>query len=83
MDKYILKDINEFASSFPLGHQLSGSSVLITGASGLIGSMLIHCLLALNKNIRIIAPVRNKQRTIEKLDDNADKVELIECDLLS
>ena len=54
------QDIEEFASSFGLSNELANSKFLITGATGLIGSTLIHCLLALGKNISIIAPVRNK-----------------------
>jgi len=83
MDKYVVRDVTEFVSTFTLGNLLKDSSILITGASGLIGSTLIFCLLALNKNIRIIAPVRNIQRTKTKLGDCADKIELIECDLMT
>ena len=48
--------------SFELSAQLGHTIFLITGGTGLIGSTLIHCLLALNRNIRIVAPVRCKAK---------------------
>lgn len=77
------QDIEEFASSFGLSNELANSSFLITGATGLIGSTLIHCLLALDKNISIIAPVRNKVKAEQMLEDSANKITLIECDIVS
>ena len=83
MNKIQLQDIQEFASSFDLANDLRGSSFLITGATGLIGSTLLHCLLKLDRDIHIIAPVRSRQKAESMLEDSANKIELIECDLLS
>lgn len=77
------QDIEEFASSFGLSSELANSKFLITGATGLIGSTLIHCLLALDKNISIIAPVRNKVKAEQMLEDSSKKITLIECDIVS
>lgn len=59
MDKVQLQDLQEFVSSFSLSDELHRSSFLITGATGLIGSVLVKCLLALEKDIKITIPVRN------------------------
>ena len=75
------QDINDFVASFTLGKELQGSCFLITGATGLIGSSLIHCLLALNKDIRIIVPVRNKVKAEKMFEDQATKLRIVECDL--
>ena len=83
MDSIQLQDIREFASSFLLADELQDSSFLITGATGLIGSTLIRCLLALNRNIRIIAPVRNGQKAYTMFGGDLDKIEIIECDILT
>ncbi len=83
MDRVQLQDIREFVNSFLLADELCGSSFLITGATGLIGSSLIHCLLALDRNIRIVAPVRNMQKANEMFEEGTKSIELIECDLLS
>lgn len=84
MNSILKKDIEEFKDSFPLVGELENTSFLITGASGLIGSILIHCLLSLNKNIRIIAPVRDLNRTKEIFSlEEQEYLTLIECNLLS
>lgn len=83
MNKVQLQDIQVFANSFELASDLCRSSFLITGATGLIGSTLINCLLELNCDIHIIAPIRNRKKAESILEDNANKIELIECDLLS
>lgn len=77
------QDIVDFVSSFGLSNELANSKFLITGATGLIGSTLIYCLLALDKNISIIAPVRNKLKAEQMLEDSANKITLIECDIVS
>jgi nucleoside-diphosphate-sugar epimerase len=77
------KDVQEFARSFALRDDLANASFLITGATGLIGSSLIRCLLALDKGVRVIAPVRNKEKAVAMFDDLFDQVEWMECDLAS
>ena len=59
MNKVIQQDIELFVKTFELTKELSGKTFIVTGATGLIGSTLIRCLLALNVNINIICPVRN------------------------
>ena len=66
------KDIVEFIRSFALADELSNSSFLITGATGLVGSTLIRCLLALDKGIRVVAPVRNVAKA-KSLFDGIDQ----------
>jgi nucleoside-diphosphate-sugar epimerase len=77
------EDIREFARTFALSDEVANASFLITGATGLIGSSLIRCLLALDKGIRIIAPVRNKEKAADMFDDLFNRVEWVECDLAS
>lgn len=82
MNIIVKQDIQEFVQSFELSEQLLGSTFLITGATGLIGSTLIHCLLALNKGIHIIAPLRNKTKAMNIYDmDERYHIRFIECDL--
>lgn len=77
------EDVQEFVRTFTLADELANASFLITGATGLIGSSLIHCLLALDKGIHIIAPVRNKGKAMAMFDDFFHQVEWMECDLAS
>lgn len=67
MNKQILvEDVQQFAEHFELWEQLRGKTFLITGATGLIGSVMVKCLLELNKqrqlDIKIIAVVRNLEK---------------------
>lgn len=54
-------------------HKLQNSSLLLTGASGLIGTMLIDVLMAKNEkkqlNCRIYAVGRNERKAQERFDD--------------
>lgn len=81
MNKIQQEDIQQFVHSFALADELQNTTFLITGATGLIGSSLVHCLLALNKNIRIVAPVRNRAKAEAMFEYNANQIEWIECDL--
>ena len=83
MNKIQEQDIQEFAKTFALSNQLSNSTFLITGSTGLIGSMLIHCLLALDKGIRIIAPVRNNKKAKDMFSKKElENICLFECDIV-
>lgn len=67
MNKQILiEDVQQFAEHFELWEQLRDKTFLITGATGLIGSVMVKCLLELNKQkrlgIKIIAVVRNLEK---------------------
>ena len=39
-----LEDWKDFASRFPLYGQLRNKTIGITGATGLLGSCMVHCL---------------------------------------
>ena len=81
MNDVLSKDIEQFIATFPFRHELRDKKVLVTGATGLIGSTLIHCLLALNENIGIIAPVRNMGKLKAILGEKCLAIDAKECDL--
>lgn len=77
------QDIQYCASSFALADQFKETLFLITGATGLIGSSLIHLLLTFGKGVRIIAPVRNAEKALSIFDETElNHISFIECDLL-
>ncbi len=83
MNKVLQRDINDFAASFALSNDLANASIVVTGATGLIGSSLIYGLIALKKNVKIIAPVRNLDKAKEKFSpDQLKNIQLIVCDLV-
>lgn len=81
MDTVLANNIESFVKTFPLKDSLKGTSFLITGATGLIGSTLIRCLSALNAGIRIYAPVRNIEKAHKIFAEGYDNVDFIGCDL--
>ncbi len=76
-------DVNEFVNSFKLSDQLANKTFLVTGATGLIGSMLIHCLIALKQNINILLLVRNKYKAYQMFSQEEQRaLKIIECNLV-
>lgn len=80
MNKQILtEDIKAFAESFELSELLRGKSFLITGATGLIGSVMIKCLLALNRKktlgIKVIAVIRSLDKAKSVFADEFSEID--------
>ena len=82
MNQILKADINNFVFSFELSEFLNGSKILVTGATGLIGSTLVRCLLALNKGIQITCPIRNLKKAKAIYGDDVQSIRFIECDLV-
>lgn len=55
---------------------------MISGATGLIGSTIVRCLLALDKGISITIPVRNKEKAIAMYGADTPRLDIVECDLM-
>lgn len=82
MDKVLARDINNFKLSFPFSDELRGTSFLITGATGLIGSTLIRCLVALDNGIHIFAPIRNLDKAKMMFGEKFPNVDFMECNIM-
>lgn len=74
-------DIQTIIEKKELFDSLRGSTVLVTGATGLIGSMLVKVLLAANEayglNIKLIGQIRNRKKVEELFADLVDKIEWV------
>lgn len=81
MNKYITNDIDDFCQNFALNEDMASKNFVITGGTGLIGSLLICCLLTLNKGIHIFAPVRNKKKALQLLGAESESLTIIETEL--
>lgn len=83
MNKIQKQDISDFIELFPddLKNELVESSFLITGATGLIGSVLVKCLLALNGNIDITCVVRNRDKVLSIYEKETEHLHFIENDI--
>ena len=66
MTKIVKADIEKIASAKLSWHKLEGKTLLVTGATGLIGSFIIHSLMRKNEldglGVKILALVRNADR---------------------
>lgn len=82
MNKTQKKDITFFSENFELSEALYGAHFMITGATGLIGSSIVNCLLALDKSIRITCPVRSIEKARIKFEDEFKRINFVECNLL-
>lgn len=85
MNYNVLKDdARLFAEQFELWELLRGKTFLITGATGLIGSVMIKCLQELNRhrhlNIRIFAVVRNIEKAEIVLGPNCEDLKIVFLD---
>lgn len=68
------EDIKTFTTIFPLRDEVRDTTFLITGATGLLGSIMVRCLLALNCGIKIITPVRNIEKAKAILPDSENLI---------
>lgn len=82
MNKILLEDINNFDIPNGIKSALSNSTIVVTGATGLIGSLLVKCLACLNLGIKFILPVRNKDKA-SACFNGYDCVEIRQCDIPS
>lgn len=75
----LLEDIKLFALDFKLSEQLRDKTFLITGATGLIGSVMVKCLLELNRQkklgIKVIAVVRNLEKAYQVFADEYAQID--------
>ena len=83
MNKIQKVDTQQFAENFEMAEFVGDSKFLVTGATGLIGSTLDHCLLALNRDIEITCPVRSIEKVQRMYGGEASKINFIECDLVN
>lgn len=68
----VLQEDLDYISRYHLPYeQLKGSTVLVTGATGLIGSLLVRSLLAIG-DIKVLAFVRNEEKARSIFSDNQD-----------
>lgn len=83
------KDMEDLAAVSPILRELSNVTVLVTGATGLIGRHCISTLMALNDlydaNVRVVALARNQKKAEDLFQDflHSENLKLVYADLLS
>lgn len=75
MNPILKNDLDELIENRHLFEPLSGKTVLVTGATGLIGSLLVKALLywnaVRNDSIRVVAVIRDRQKAEQLYADCA------------
>lgn len=84
-NRVLEEDVRQFAEHFELWEQLKGKTFLITGATGLIGSVMIKCLQELSKqrglDIKVLAVVRNFEKAGLVLGTEGENLKFLKTDL--
>ena len=84
-NQILLDDIKLFALNFKLSEQLRDKTFLITGATGLIGSVMVKCLLELNRQmqlgIKVIAVVRSLDKAQNVFADEYSQIDFRQLEL--
>lgn len=84
-NQVLQEDIQQFAEQFELYEHLRGKTFLVTGATGLIGSVMTKCLTELNKTknlgIHIIAVIRNREKVKEVFADDYSLIDFRQLEL--
>lgn len=77
------EDIKSFSLPVELLGRLRNSSIIVTGATGLIGSMFVKCICTLGIGVKFILPVRNVEKAKEIFDTQKEAVTIVRADLCS
>ena len=81
LDAVLQEDLDQIVRSFPMAGELNNSSVLITGATGLVGSMLVRALACMNRkkglNIRILALVRSREKAARVFGELLERQDIV------
>lgn len=76
MNKVLLEDLEMIINDDISWEKLKGRTVLITGASGMVGSYMLYTLLQLNDKydyqIKVISMVRNANKLSQEIRDRSD-----------
>lgn len=82
MDKIQKEDIELLVKNLCFSDILKESCILVSGATGLIGSTLVKCLLELKVNLNITIPVRDRNKAISIYGEDSERINIVECDLM-
>lgn len=80
-NKVLAEDILSFNISEEMRDSIRSKNIIVTGATGLIGSSIVKYLLALGIDIHITALVRNLKKANDTYGNSISKIRVIESDI--
>lgn len=86
-DTVLQQDLDSFANNCQFKNELKGSTVLVTGATGLVGSQMVKSLACLNRTagtgISIVAHVRSEEKAAAVFGTLLERedISLLVCDV--
>lgn len=80
-NKIVKEDIESFALAPELIERLRGKTIIVTGATGLVGSTFVRCIDGLAIGVRFILPVRNAAKAERMFAQNAGSITIVETEL--
>lgn len=73
MNKVVESDLNELSDRFQFASKLKQKSILVTGGTGLIGSLIIEFLCMMNKKLDLTIKIYSTVRSLERALQNGLK----------
>jgi len=73
MNSIIKEDINKIINNLSFLKELNNKTILITGANGMLPAYMVETLLSINlmfsnRNVKVLALVRNKKKALNRFD---------------
>lgn len=73
--------MDKFSLPEELAEKLKGATIVVTGATGLIGSAFVRCLTSLKQGVKFILPVRNRNKGEAIFEGETENLEIVETGL--
>lgn len=81
MNSILKEDMEAFFLPGELLEPLRNSRIIVTGATGLIGSTFVRCVDSLKIGVKFILPVRNPDKAYGIFGESGENIRIVECGL--
>jgi len=82
MNNVLQEDIANFSLDEELIKRLKDKTIIITGSTGLIGSVMVRCFNKLGIRLHLILPVRNVEKAASMFKGSDNNIDIIETEIV-
>ncbi|WP_036608792.1 NAD-dependent epimerase/dehydratase family protein [Oribacterium sp. P6A1] len=82
MDRYLEEDLYRLSQNKKLQGKYKNKTIFVTGATGLIGSLIIKALLRLDHRVNVIALIRDLEKAKDIYEDDFERIQFVINDIL-